>query len=538
MSDYPEIAHSPVVLLDESDYSLSDKDPELLLIDSISRFKDDPYGFVLFAYEWGEGKLEHFSGPMTWQKDILVAIGEAVKENGFGGQEAVEAIRMAVASGHGIGKSALTAWLVDWIMSTRPFAKGTVTANTSAQLETKTWAEIAKWTKMLINAHWFKVNTGRGSMKMSSIQHPESWYCTAQTCREENSEAFAGQHAVDSTSFYIFDEASAVPNKIWEVAEGGLTDGEPMMFVFGNPTRNTGRFFDCFHSRKKRWETRKIDSRTVAITNKSQIDEWEEDYGDDSDFFRVRVKGEFPAYSASQLISMDEVMKSMKRKVVEGQFDSAPVLLGVDVAWQGDDKSVIVMRQGGFSKVLGVYDFLQHETMSLADMVVYWMGEVRADAVFIDTVGVGAGVYDRLKQRGYNPISVQFQTKPNDPEQFRNKRAECWWNMREWISDIGVLPEDNRIKDDLTAPEYFYTDKGQVMLESKKDMKKRGLRSPDVADALALTFAHKVVKQMRAKRKAKTHYDVANYGLDSPFSNNYASTQFFDTREKALGRRN
>jgi len=114
----------------------------------------------------------------------------------------------------------MTGWLVNWIMSTRPHAQGTVTANTGTQLETKTWAQIAKWTKMSVTAHWFSVSMGRGSMKMVHKEHPASWFCTAQTCREENSEAFAGQHAANSTSFYINDEASAIPEKIWEVQEG------------------------------------------------------------------------------------------------------------------------------------------------------------------------------------------------------------------------------------------------------------------------------------------------------------------------------
>jgi hypothetical protein len=133
-----------------------------------------------------------------------------VRANDFDGHTPVPPIRMATASGHGIGKSALVAWLVDWIMSTRPGAQGTVTAVTAPQLRTKTWAQIAKWTKKCITAHWFNITTGMGTMRMERIGQGETWFCQAQTCAEENSEAFAGQHAPTSTSFYLFDEASGV----------------------------------------------------------------------------------------------------------------------------------------------------------------------------------------------------------------------------------------------------------------------------------------------------------------------------------------
>ena len=147
-----------------------------------------------------------------------------VRERGFDGVDAVSPIRMATASGHGIGKSTIVGWLVCWIMSTRPHCIGTVTANTFVQLQTKTWSAIAKWKELCITSHWFEM-TGT---TMYHKEAPKTWFASAQTCREENSEAFAGQHAANSTSFYIFDEASAVPDKIWEVAEGGLSDGEPM----------------------------------------------------------------------------------------------------------------------------------------------------------------------------------------------------------------------------------------------------------------------------------------------------------------------
>ncbi len=201
-------------------------DIDIQLADEVSKYYDDPLGFVLMAYRWGEPGtlLEGFDGPDTWQREGLIAIGNMVKERKFDGFNAVDPILMAWASGHGIGKSCFTAWLVNWIMSTRPFSRGRLTANTGAQVKTVTMAEISKWNSLSITGHWFVVN----AMSVHHRAYQDKWRLDAITCQEQNSEAFAGLHAASSTPYYIFDEASAIPEKIWEVAKGGLTDGEPM----------------------------------------------------------------------------------------------------------------------------------------------------------------------------------------------------------------------------------------------------------------------------------------------------------------------
>ena len=240
-------------------------DPEVMLCEDMALFYADPLGFVMYAYAWDSdtsiqvcklpdpwaSKYNSVWGPDKWACEYLDELGKQVLERGFNGIDAVMPIRMGVSSGHGIGKSAMSGWLVNWIMSTRPYAQGTVTANTFTQLETKTWAQIVKWTNRCATRHWFETTATRLYHK----DHPKEWFCAAQTCREENSEAFAGQHAVNSTSFYINDEGSAIPNIIYEVQDGGLTDGEPMQFNFGNPTRNTGFFRECWRRFRHRWTT-------------------------------------------------------------------------------------------------------------------------------------------------------------------------------------------------------------------------------------------------------------------------------------------
>ena len=304
---------------------------------------DSPLDFVELAYPWGEpGELAGFAGPDHWQREFLKDLGDQVRERGFNGVHAVSPIRMAIASGHGIGKSTLVAWIVNWIMSTRPHCQGTVTANTFTQLETKTWAAILRWTRLGITSSWF-LTTGT---RIYQREHPSTWFCSAQSCREENSEAFAGQHAANSSSFYVFDEASAIPDRIFEVAEGGLTDGEPMMFLFGNPTRNTGKFYrTTYGSEQTRWKARAIDSRTCSLPNQVQIAEWLEDYKEDSDFFRVRVRGLPPLASELQFIDQGRLNLARRRDVHEILPDE-PLIAGFDVSGGGAAWNVIRFRRG------------------------------------------------------------------------------------------------------------------------------------------------------------------------------------------------
>lgn len=479
------------------------------LAEDVGQFYADPLGFVMYAFDWGGDPALRVVklaapwdllygceyGPDAWACEFLEDIGRQVRERRFDGTKAVAALRMATSSGHGIGKSAITAWLVLWIMSTRPHCKGVVTANTAEQLASKTWAEISKWCRRCITGHWFDVTTGKGAMRMVHREAPESWRCDAQTCREENSESFAGLHAASSTPFYIFDEASAVPDAIWEVAEGGMTDGEPMWFAFGNPTRNTGKFFECFGRQRHRWVTRQIDSRAVQITNKATIDEWVQDYGEDSDFVRVRVRGVFPRASTLQFIPRDLVDDAMRRPLPDERQVGRACAVGVDVARFGGDQSVIRTRIGRDARSVAVKRFRELDTMQLASRVAEHVGELRLiglrPVVFVDGGGVGGGVVDRLRQLRYDVVEVQFGGKADDPRKYANKRAEMWGRVKDWLA-IGVLPTDELLAADLTGVEYGFTPGDQILLERKESMRQRGLASPDDADALALTFAQPV----------------------------------------------
>ena len=482
-------------------------DPAAALAATMGYLYDKPLEFVLFAFEWGTEPsmrvvelpaayrvahgFESDYGPDTWACELLEEIGDQVRRRAFDGRTAVEPLRMATASGHGIGKSSVTAWIILWIMSTRPNAKGTVTANTSAQLSSKTWAELSKWTRRCATGNWFDLTTGKASMRMSHLDAPEAWRCDAQTSREENSEAFAGQHAADSTSFYVFDEASAIPEKIWEVAEGGLSDGEPMFFAFGNPTRNTGEFHRAFNAQRHRWSTRQIDSRSVSITNKALIGQWIDDFGIQSDFVKVRVLGQFPSASSLQFIPRDLVDAAAGRELPEQRGEV--VVIGVDPARFGDDSSVIWTRVGRDGISIQPIRLRGVDTQQLAARVAEHINTLRGRGnrlviCNVDGGGVGGGVVDRLNATGYEVNDIQFGGKAVDGKKYANKRAEMWGSMRDWLVG-GAIPHDEELATDLTGVEYSFNVNDQILLEKKESMKARGLASPDAADALALTFA-------------------------------------------------
>jgi hypothetical protein len=463
---------------------------EAQLADAVADFYADPLGFVLFAYPWREpGDLEAYDGPDQWQREVLNDMGSQVRQRRFDGVNAVAAIREAVASGHGIGKSTLVAWLVDWIMSTRPHAQGTITANTYQQLASKTWAAVQRWTRLSLTGHWFEVTGDR----MWHKAYKESWFCSTQTCKEENSESFAGQHAANSTSFYIFDEASAVPDKTFEVAEGGLTDGESMIFLFGNPTRSTGKFHRVtFGSERERWTHRSIDSRHCALPNKKQIEEWIAD----SDFVRVRVRGLPPRASDLQYIDSQRVYDAQRR--IPENFGDEPLVVGVDVARGGMDSNVIWFRRGRDARSIPPIRIPGEHTrdsMVLVSRVIevlntFYLGRKPVMA-FVDGTGIGGPIVDRCRQLGYvNVVEVQFGAKAPDEKQ-ANMRAFIWSKMRDWLQG-GAIPADPQLEADLTGPQYRHDRQDRLLLESKEEMKARGLSSPDNGDALALTFAQPV----------------------------------------------
>lgn len=466
------------------------------LANEVALFEHDPLGYVRFVFPWGVSgsELENEEGPRVWQREVLAEIGTQAKR----GKPFSEVVQEAVSSGHGIGKSALVAWVCRWALATHEDARGVVTANTETQLRTKTWPEMAKWHRLAIDKSLFECT----STALFSVDpgHEKTWRIDAVTWSENNTEAFAGLHNAGKRIIVVFDEASTIADRVWEVTEGALTDEgtEIIWCVFGNPTRATGRFRECFRHFRHRWRGRQIDAREVKGTSKDIHAKWVEDYGVDSDFVKVRVRGMFPAQSAKQFISEEDVDAAFGRELREEQYNFAPVILSCDPAWEGDDELVISKRQGLSFSVLRVIPKNDND-IAVAGILADLEDAHEADAVFVDG-GFGTGIVSAGKTLRRNWTLVWFSARPDD-EGCLNKRAEMWKLVRDWLKGGGAIPKDHVLRDELIGPEAVPRMDGKLLLEPKDAMKRRGLKSPNRADSLALTFAYPVATKRRRQEK-------------------------------------
>jgi hypothetical protein len=469
---------------------------EPLDFDKLVAFVHDPADFVQFCFPWGQGELEGMTGPTEWQLRVLHHISAKLKEGYRPGNVINEAmIRIARSSGHGIGKSTCVAWIILWALATFPDTRGVVTANTKTQLETKTRAELAKWHRLFFGSHLFRMTAT--SIMSSDPTHEMTWRLDFIPWSENNPEAFAGLHNKGKRLLVIFDEASYISDSIWETTEGALTDidTEILWCVFGNPTRSVGRFRDCFGRFAQVWNTETIDAREVPFnTNAKLHQEWITLYGEDSDFVRVRVRGVFPRTGEMEFISSEVVEAACLAEAYSTPND--PLVIGVDVARYGANESVIWFRKGRDARTIPPVRLRGISTVDLAGKVSEAFYRYRVDGIFVDGGGVGGGVVDQLRALHIHVFDINFGSKPqgmgwatgNEGERYANKRAEMWGAMRAWLSH-GAIPSDADLKTQLVGPTYTYTVKNEIQLEKKEDMMHRGIDSPDLADALALTFA-------------------------------------------------
>lgn len=455
---------------------------------------EDPLEWALWAYDWGYGELESFDGPDTWQTGWLNEWGQEIRKRSFDGRTPVMPDLASTVSGHGVGKSALVGIIAGFILSTRPNCRGRVTANSIPQLETTTWPEIMKWARRMKTRRWFRATSGRGAMKIVHRHAAETWRLDGMAWDASRPAAFAGLHASTSTVFYILDEASEVPRIICETAQGGLTDGEPMMFMFSNPTKASGYFFDSHHEMRHRFRTYNIDSRTARMTNKELIKQWIEDHGIDSDFVKVRVLGEFPVSSDRQFIPTDIVTaaRSADREELFTPID--PIIIGVDVARFGSDESTIYVRRGRTCRWRAPKHFRGIDNYQLSLEVKKLAEELLADAINIDGGG-GTGIIDNLRNwQVPNVNEVHFGGVSPDVE-YADMATFMMAEIRKWLKGANVtIPNDPILARQLTSREYDMVQGKRgtaVKIESKDEMREHQDKkeSPDRADGLGLTFA-------------------------------------------------
>lgn len=477
-------------------------DQEIIASD-LAQYTHDPLAAVNYGFPWGEGELEQHNGPREWQKGILSAIGEHLSNP----KTRFTPFKCAVSSGHGIGKSALVSWIIWWGLTTFEDCKVIVTANTKGQLDTKTQPEAAKWFRLALNTDCFDVHVA--SIRVIDDKHEQTWRCDFNPWSEENSSAFAGAHNQGKRLIVIMDESSEIASIISsEVGRGAMTDAdtELLWFKFGNPTKNSGDFFDCTHGdQRHRWKSHVIDSRTVEGINKDEIAEWEQDYGEDSDFFRVRVRGLPPRAASGQYIDQETIKKAQDRAA--RCLPDDPLVAGVDFAWGGPDDNVIRFRKGFDAQSIKPIKIKGEFTRDPAVMVgrlsevlsATYNGQKIA-MLFLDSAGIAAPVEARLRALGHRNIMVVNFGADSIDSHYAYMRDFMWGQMKEWLLQ-GAIDKDPGLASDLSKPVLVSDRLQRVKLESKEVMKKRLAKagvdssSPDDGDALALTFAHKVAIQ-------------------------------------------
>ena len=472
------------------------------------RISDDLYNFIMFVYPWGKPgtPLETRKGPRKWQKKILDELTgylKLAKDRQMAFEELVPMFKKAVASGRGIGKSALFAWIAHWMVSTRIGSSVWVMANGEPQLKTKTFPEIAKWVNLSMNSHWFEpmataILPAKWLSELVSRDlkiDPKYWYISAQLWSEENPDAAAGAHNAYG-EMALLDEASGIPANIWTVVRGVFTEPtfNRFMLAFSNPRRNDGAFFECFYGPEREdWRGEQINSLDVEDIPKDELLALVKKHGEDSDEARMEVRGQFPNRSERQFIPTSLPEEAAKRPIFPDP--GAPLLLGVDVARGDRDSNVLAFRQGRDARTIPWLRFTSTDTTKVASIVAEQATRYKVDAIFVDGNGVGGGVVDLLKSWKFRIIEVQAGAAAIEDHKYLNRRAETWARMKDWLG-IGSTPDDPILKSDLRAPEYDYdTRTNRLVLESKEHMRdKRRIASPDMADALAMTFAQTIAR--------------------------------------------
>jgi hypothetical protein len=434
-------------------------------LDFVKRYHSAPAAFV-----------EEVLGvtPDPWQKRLLelLAAGER---------------KISVRSGHGTGKSTVASWAMLWYMLTRVPVKVVVTAPTASQLFDALFGECRRWAKLLPPAvgELLEIKSDRIELKAS----PEESFISARTSRAEQPDALQGIHA--EYVLLVVDEAPGVSEAVFEYAGGSMSGHNATTLILGNPPRTKGYFYDTFYRLSSEWKNLHVSCLDSPRVSDDYVNEMKSRYGEGSNAYRVRVLGEFPLADDDTLISLELAQAALDRDVI--QNPDAPILWGVDVARFGSDSSALCKRQSNV--VLEPIRLWKNlDLMSLTGAILHEYESAdfkqRPAEILVDSIGLGAGVVDRLRELKLPVRGINVGESPAIKGQYMNLRAELWGKAKTWLEARDCkLPRDERLVNELSSPRYSFMSNGKLKLESKDDMKRRGLASPDAADAFVLTFA-------------------------------------------------
>lgn len=432
--------------------------------------------------------------PDKWQDKVLAAF----RDHHF----------LALKACKGPGKTCLEAWLALGFLLTRENAEIIVTAVTKPNLKDNLWKELSLWhARAPLLQRLFDI---RGE-RIVERDHPKTWWISARAYDQSADPAaqantMAGLHAAHT--LIVIDEVSECPDGLVVAAEGAhsVEGQEAKLVIAGNPTKTEGPLYRVCTDDRDRWWVMEITGDPEDPNRAPRISlDWAREqiasYGRDSNYVRTNVLGKFPLTASTKLLGPEAVAEAVLRSPKKSTWEWAPKVLGVDCARYGDDEISLFPRQGRVAFAPTV--FREMGTMRLASEVALYIAKWGARVTFVDVGGVGGGVFDRLEQLGVpNVIGVEFGAKALEDKKYFNRRSEMWALMAEWVKDKGALPDDQVLRKELVGPNFDFDEHGRLRLETKKQMKKRGLTSPNRADGLALTFAAPVPVDEEQERRA------------------------------------
>ena len=413
--------------------------------------------------------------PFDYQKEFLREVASPTR-------------RLSVKSGHGTGKSTTASWAMLWFLLLKYPCKVVVTAPTSSQLFDAMFAELKRWIKELPREIQGLLNVK--SDRVELVAAPAEAFISCRTARAENAgEALAGVHS--DNVLLVIDEASGVPEVVFEASAGSMSSVNATTVMLSNPTRSSGTFFESHNRMRQSWWTRTWSCEDSPLVADEFIDEMRERYGETSSAFLVRVMGEFPLADDDTIIPFHLVESAQHRDIEESPETSQ--IWGLDVARMGSDKTALCKRTGSVVtdiKSWGGLDLMQTVGRVKAEYDALEVWEQDNLEILIDSVGMGAGVFDRCQELGMPVRAINVSESPSMKETYLNLRAELWFRMKAWLENRTCkIPQNDRLLSELTSLKYTFTSSGKIKAESKQELKKRGFNSPDLADCLALTFS-------------------------------------------------
>lgn len=446
-------------------------------------------------YEWFDFvKGKH----LTWQQTkIMMCANKAV-------QKEIK-WRLSISSGHGIGKSSSCAIIILWFLFGRVDSQVGCTAPTATQMHDVLWKELSLWIGRMPEKIRALYEHNKDYIRIK--ERPDSWFARAKTSSKENSEALAGVHA--EWVMLLADEASGIEEQIYTVMDGALTSGNFLVILIGNPTRNNGYFYDSHHKNKERWVNLEFSGIDSPLVDKKYEEDQAKQHGRDSQEYGIRVLGVFPSEDTMSKDGYVRLIGTKDINIIPKDQTTAfgpNAILGVDPSGEGEDITAFVIRDE--FKARTIFKESTSNSKYIAEKILTFidMYNLNAQNVVVDAFGVGTTIAGEVAKasNGKHIISSINVGEPCDYEdekdEYMNKRALYYHKgLRGWIRSGGQFVQDSEFEGEIETIYYKRNLQGKVQIMPKVEMKKRGYKSPNIVDALSLTFHRQIIKKNSAE---------------------------------------